>query len=98
MKFIYCTLVFALLSCEGERGGDGIVFESDTAIVLDSVMYKCIETGEIKYTDLLGAWEMYGPFGSCARECPDFRVEFSKTGYVTKKITNPDGNIYLDKE
>ncbi|MFD2908673.1 hypothetical protein ACFSX9_07975 [Flavobacterium ardleyense] len=98
MKFIYYILVLALLSCEGEKGGDGIVFEKKTAIVLDSVMYKCIETGEIKYTDSLGSWEMYGLFGGCVSECPDFRVEFSKTGYVTKKITNPDGNIYLDKE
>lgn len=98
MKFIYCTLIFTLLSCEGEKGGKGMVFEKNTDILLDSVMYKCIETGEIKHTDSLGNWEIYGPFGGCVSECPDFSVEFSKTGYVTKKMDNPDGNVYLDKE
>lgn len=98
MKFIYYTLIFTLLSCEGEKGGKGLIFEKDTDILLDSVMYKCIETSEIKYTDSLGNWEMYGSFGSRVRDCPDFSVEFSKTGYVTKKVSNPDGNIYLNKE
>lgn len=91
-------LFFLLTSCEGEKGGDGIVYDKNTGLPLDSVSYKCIETGKLKYTDSLGNWEMYGPFGSCVSDCPDFNVEFSKSGYETQTIQNPDNNIYLASE
>jgi hypothetical protein len=98
IKLLIFGLLFILSSCEGENGGDGFVFDQNTGIALDSVMYKCIETEKIKYTDSLGSWEMYGPFGGCMPDCPDFHVEFSKEGYETITIKNPDNDIYLEQE
>ncbi len=98
IKVLIFGLAILLISCEGERGGDGIVFDKVTGIALDSVKYECIETGEIKYTDSLGKWEMYGPFGGCVPDCQDFHVEFSKTGYETQTIRNPDNAVYLKQE
>ena len=88
-------LIVFLTSCEGEKGGDGVVYDKISGIPLDSVSYRCIETEEIKYTDSLGNWEMYGPFGSCLSDWPDFNVEFSKPGYETQTFQNPDNDIYL---
>ena len=100
MKKYYLIVGFFLLliSCEGEKGGDGIVYDKATGLAIDSVKYKCIETEEIKFTDSLGNWEMYGPFGGCISDCPDFRVEFSKTGYKMQTLQNPDNDIYLEME
>ena len=55
---MFFGLIILLISCEGENGGDGIVFDKETGVALDSVMYKCIETEKIKYTDSLSNWEM----------------------------------------
>lgn len=98
IKILIFGLIFILTSCEGESGGDGIVFDKETGVALDSVKYMCIETEEIKYTDSLGRWEMYGPFGGCMPDCQDFHVEFSKAGYQTITIKNPDNDIYLELE
>lgn len=98
LKLLFFGIIILLVSCEGENGGDGIVFDKETGVVLDSVMYKCIETEKIKYTDSLGNWEMYGPFGGCMPDCLDFHVEFSKAGYKTITIKNPDDDIYLEVE
>ena len=96
--YLILGLFFLLISCEGESGGDGKVYNKETGFPIDSVMYKCVETGEVKYTDTLGNWEMYGPFGSCISDCPDFNVEFSKIGYKKQTLKNPDKDIYLEIE
>ncbi len=96
--FFIFSIVFSLFGCEGENGGNGIVYDSITNIPLDTVQYRCIETNQIEYTDSLGQWEMYGPFGECLPDCPDFTVEFFKDGYKKKTVRNPDGDIYLEKD
>ncbi len=70
--FFIFSIVFSLFGCEGENGGNGIVYDSITNIPLDIVQYRCIETKQIEYTDSLGQWEMYGPFGGCLPDGPPF--------------------------
>ena len=87
-----------IVSCEGYRVGEGHIYESKTKVVLDSVKYKEISTDHIQYTDSTGHYYIEGPFGGCMSDCVDFDAEFSKSGYKSIKITNPDGDIYLEKE
>ena len=89
-------LVTLFASCEGYRCAEGIIYDSQTIEPIDSVFCKVITGDETQYSDSLGFYDLCNPFGGCVPDCPDIVVEFSKTGYTTKKVTNP-GDIYLDK-
>jgi hypothetical protein len=98
-SFILCLPLFVLiLSCEGSRLGRGVVFDNQTQTPLDSVMYKDINESFVFYSDSLGNYTIEGPFGGCVSECPDYKVAFSKDGYKTKIVENPNGNIFLELE
>lgn len=104
MRKIYCTLVLLSLSlsigCEGSTCADGIVYDAETNMPLDSVLYKRLGHRPIEeYTDSTGTYDMCGIFGGCAPDCPDVSIEFSKPGYVSQSYRNPGTkNIYLEKE
>lgn len=100
MKKIAFLILFCLTiaSCEGSRVGKGYIYEKETKVVLDSVMYRELKYNFIQYTDSTGYYYIEGPFGGCLSDCPDFDAEFSKSGYKSIRITNPDGDIYLEKE
>ena len=102
-KFFPFTLILILgililSGCEGETCGDGIVYDSMTKLPLDSVL--CASNGSDKiYTDSLGKYYLCGPFGGCMSGCPDVVIEFSKKGFKSQKVTNPNkSDIYLEKE
>lgn len=86
------------VSCEGSRVGHGIAFDKSTNKPLDSVSYYTYNASPIQYTDSLGNYYIEGPSGGCYSQCPDFKAEFSKTGYKTLTIKNPNGDIYLELE
>jgi hypothetical protein len=90
--------VFTLIACEGSRIGKGIVYDELTNEPLDSVAYKRVGEDQVFYTDSTGKYIISGPFGGCMSECPDFSANFTKPGYITKHIDNPDGDIYLETE
>lgn len=87
------------IGCEGETCADGIVYDAETKIPLDSVFYKSL--GRYKdsaYTDTTGAYSMCGTFGGCVPDCPDLNMQFSKKGYVSQEHRNPDRkSIYMEK-
>ena len=87
-----------LIGCEGERCGQGIVYDSKTKVPLDSVL--CTSNGSDKiYTDSIDKYYLCGPFGGCIGGCPDVEIEFSKSGYKSQKVTNPNkSDIFLEKE
>lgn len=88
-----------LIACEGNRVGTGIIIDKTTNKPVDSVKYFHIERDPyILYTDSTGKYYVEGPFGGCMRDCLDFEAEFSKKGYKTIKLINPDGDIYLEQE
>ncbi len=91
-NFAFSLILFIstlLLSCEGTNVAKGSVVEDSTNEVLDSVLCKVIETGEVTYTDSQGEYYLNGPFGSCVRDCPDMTVEYSKEGFLTIEKVNP---------
>jgi hypothetical protein len=90
--------LLGLAGCEGYGCGEGIVYDAKTKKPLDSVF--CVSNSQEKiYTDSSGKYNLCGPFGGCMPHCPDVVIEFSKTGYKSQKVTNPNKvNIYLEKE
>lgn len=88
------------ISCHGETGADGIVYDAVTGIPMDSVVYERLGSKPlIKYTDSTGAYSMYGLSGGCMPDCPDLNMQFSKSGYKSQRYRNPDKkDIYLEKE
>lgn len=98
-NLLLCFPTIALiLSCEGSRLGRGIVYDNQTKIPLDSVMYKDINESFVFYSDSIGNYSIEGPFGGCISECPDYKVEFTKDGYKKKIVENPNGDIILELE
>ncbi|RED24862.1 hypothetical protein BD847_1598 [Flavobacterium cutihirudinis] len=87
-----------LISCEGYKTGAGIVYDKSTNKPLDSVRYYAVGIDYIEYTDSLGKYYVEGKFGGCVSECPDFDAEFSKPGYKTITLKNPNGDVYLELE
>lgn len=96
--FIIFGLLF-ITSCEGYRCGDGTVLDSVTKEPIDSVLCKVLTGSEEQFTDSVGAFSVCNDFGGCVPDCGDIEIEFSKTGYKTEKITNPNGTeILMEKE
>ena len=53
----------------------------------------------IHFSDSMGKYNVCGEWGHCYPHCPDITVQFSKIGYETQNVTNPDqSDIYLKKE
>ena len=94
----FILLSITMAGCEGERVGEGYIYESGTNIPLDSVMYRQVNDDRLQYTDSIGHYYITGPFGGCLSECPDYSAEFSKPGYRTRIVGNPDGDIFLIRE
>ena len=99
-------IIFSMNGCDCITDGNGVVVDSETNLPLDSVVAKSyIDYGKRKSyenemtTDSLGNFtgstKMTGGFFGC----PDLEIELSKSGYITKKVTNPySDTIKLIKE
>lgn len=97
---ICCAAVLVFLSgCEGYRCGDGTVLDADTRLPLDSVFCEVLTGSEQMVTDSSGDFSLCNPFGGCM-PCPDIEIEFSRAGYSSQLVTNPDHDriILLEKE
>ena len=99
-KALLVILILAIIGCEGTLIGKGVVYDELTNAPLDSVVYKRVSDGDerVFLTDSTGRYYINGPFGGCMPDCPDFSAEFAKPGYKTKRIDNPDGDIYMELE
>jgi hypothetical protein len=101
VSFLILITILFLFSygCEGYRCAGGVISDSMTHKPLDSVLCKVVTGSNKVYSDSTGKYEVCNNFGGCVPKCPDIEVEFSKTGYLTKIIKNPNkDNIYLDKD
>ena len=92
--------IFFISSCEGMRCAEGTIYDADTKELIDSVLCTVKSGNEVQYSDSLGKYSVCNPFGGCVPDCRDITVEFTKTGYKTKTLTNPKFNsdVYLEKE
>lgn len=97
---IFITIMtFLLISCDGQRTGSGIIYDKITNQPLEKVKYFSLSNDQfMSFTDEKGEYYLSGPIGGCTPNCIDFDAEYSKAGYKTLLIRNPDGNIYLEKE
>lgn len=89
----YNTLLFVSMylisSCECFPSSEGIVRDSISKKLLDSVLVKVYSDNnlvETYYTDSTGK---YQAFISSAIKCKQLNIEFSKTGYDSTRISDP---------
>jgi hypothetical protein len=95
---LLCLLSVILMACEGMKNANGVVLEYPSKIPIEGVLCTVIETGEVTFTDTKGNYVAEGPFGSCMFNCKDMTIQFSKNGYSTIRILNPENPIiYLKK-
>lgn len=99
---VFTLLIFLLLitnlGCEGYRCGTGKIVDSKSDLPLDSVLCK-IDNELFVYSDSIGHYELCGRFSGCVPDCPDIQIEFSKKGYKTQIIKNPNKDIIrLEKD
>ena len=84
--------------CEGYRCGDGQVLDRATNLPLDSVFVEAITGRQTMYTDSTGNFEVCNTISGCLPDCLDITVRFSKPGYATITVTNPEkATIYLQR-
>lgn len=97
--FLIISGFVLITGCEGYTCATGVIYDSDTKAPLDSVLCKVLTGSDAQYSDSIGQYEVCNNFGGCVPKCPEIVVEYSKIGYLTKTLTNPNKEkIYLEKE
>ena len=91
-------LSFLITSCEGYRCGEGRVLDKTTSKPLDSVYCEVLTGVQKMYTDSAGKFHLCNRISGCVPQCKDITIRFSKTGYKTITLENPEEeNIYLER-
>lgn len=91
---------FSLLSCECTRTADGVVLDEKSLLPIDSVLVKgVVNVYNQEYTDSTGRYFMTTGMTGAVGGCPDIKISFSKEGYQSLTLTNPDDdNVYMKKK
>ena len=105
LTFLLFMLSILCSSCDCISEGHGVVVDSATSLPLDSVVAKSYMDkvrdnayeGEM-VTDATGEFTGSTGLTGGVFGCPDLVIEFSKTGYETKAVTNPNDTIRLVKK
>jgi len=84
-----------LISCEGYRCAIGTIKDKTSSRPLDSVYVKVVTGSKKIYTDSTGAFDVCNGMGGCSFGCKDIMVEFSKPGYKTQTVQNPNKDIII---
>ena len=92
---ILFTTLLILSSCEGYKCADGIVKDNISKIPLDSVYIKVVSGSKTMFTDTTGRFEICNNMGGCMFGCKEIIVEFSKSGYKTQALQNPDPDLTI---
>ena len=92
-------LAVPLLSgCEGYRCAQGKVLDKVTGSPLDSVFCEVLTGRQAMYTDSTGRFDVCNTISGCVPKCKDITVRFSKNGYKTFSVENPeDSVIYMER-
>lgn len=101
------ALILLFTTCEGYTEANGRVLDADTNEPLDSVLVGSW-VNKIKdqnfesemLTDSTGKWwATTGLVGCSCNKCADLLVQFSREGYETLILENPqDSIVFLKKE
>lgn len=89
------SIAVLLNSCEGYRCANGTVTDAATNLPLEGV--KCaVTTGkQVYYTDTSGKFDVCNQMSGCLPDCKDITVEFSKKGYESYVVDNPDEELVI---
>ena len=88
-----------LTSCECSRDASGVIMDETTQQPLDSVKVEGLTiTLYSVFSDSLGNYSIGTSMTGAVGGCPDYKVSFSKEGYYSQVLVNPDGNVYMRKE
>ena len=102
MRFCFAAFFFIvitlLMSCEGHRCGVGTVLDKVTNAPLDSVLCEALTGTQKVYSNSGGKFEVCNRISGCVPKCKDITVRFSKSGYKTITLDNPEAeNIYMER-
>jgi len=100
IKFLLASLTLLLItSCECRRNAKGIIMDEATQLPIDSVRVEALTiTLYDVYSDSSGNYSIGTSMTGSVGGCPDYNVSFSKEGYQTQVLVNPNGNVYLKME
>jgi len=100
LSFIATLFLFWIYGCEGELCAEGTICDSETNQPVDSVRCEVLAGKIVQFSDETGNYFICIQIGGFAPDKIDIEVSFSKTGYKTKTVTNPETGsiIYLDRE
>jgi|LakMenE18May11ns_1017448.scaffolds.fasta_scaffold9668131_1 hypothetical protein len=85
---IYFTVLLAY-GCECFPSSKGIVRDSTTKILLDSVLVKIYSDTKLEETYYTDSSGKYRAFISSSMKCKQLNIEFSKSGYDSIRISDP---------
>ena len=85
---IYFTVLLAF-GCECFPSSKGIVRDSTTKILLDSVLVKVYSDSKLEETYYTDSSGKYHAFISSSIKCKQLNIEFSKSGYDSTRISDP---------
>ena len=88
-------IITGCISCEGQSCARGDVKDQTSNLAIDSVYVHVINGTQTMYTDSSGKFGVCGEFGSCMSGCKDIVIEFSKSGYKTQTLQNPEPGIIV---
>ncbi|RYM33788.1 hypothetical protein ERX46_07410 [Brumimicrobium glaciale] len=94
------AVLFLFISCECSRSANGKVLDEETLLPIDSVLVKALTVlyGEV-LSDSTGNYFLGSEMTGAVGGCPDLEVSYSKKGYQSRIVVNPDKSvIYLKKE
>lgn len=92
-------MLLVFFSCECRRSANGIIIDEATQRPLDSVRVEGLTiTLYSVFSDSLGNYSVVTSMTGTVGGCPDYNVSFSKEGYQTQVLVNPEGSVYLKKE
>ena len=97
--FLSLLLSTFFMACEGYRCATGRVVDKTTNKALEGVLCENLTGPQKIHTDSSGTFDLCNRISSCVPNCKDIQIRFSKSGYQTVTIENPEENvvIYLEK-
>ena len=98
VKILLVSLgLFLITSCECRRIAHGVIVDETTQLPLDSVRVEGLTiTLYDVYSDSSGNYSIGTSMTGAVGGCPDYKVSYSKEGYQTQVIENPEkSTIYM---
>lgn len=89
--------LFLITSCECSRSAKGVIIDETTQLPMDSVRVEGLTISLYHiYSDSVGKYFISTKMTGAVGGCPDYKVSYSKEGYQTQVVVNPEkSNIFM---